>query len=162
MKQRKGLNKETILKRGKTESGITLIALVITIIILLILATVSIALITGDNGILNTARDAQTQTIQGVEKEQIGLAYNAVVTNQYATAKYDATKGIKAAELQEQLTNQQAGATATDDTTVGVIRIAFTDSKNVYKLDSKKGTIEGPITLVDVDTNTTNTTNTNP
>ena len=43
--------------RKKEETGITLIALVITIIILLILAAVTIAALTGDNGILrNTIR----------------------------------------------------------------------------------------------------------
>lgn len=164
MKTVKELQEKTISKKGgtimansKSESGITLIALVITIILLLILATISIAMITGENGILSTAREAQMQTIQGTEKEQIGLAYNAVVTNHYANATYDASKGIKAAELQEQLTNQKVKATATDDSTVGVIRIAFEDSENVYRLDSKKGTIEGPITLVDT-SGTENTT----
>ena len=38
--------------KGKKEKGITLIALVITIIVLLILAGVTIATLTGDNGIL--------------------------------------------------------------------------------------------------------------
>lgn len=144
MKQMKEL-KETISKKGREESGITLIALVITIIILLILATVSIAILTGDNGILKTARKAQTETVQGTEKEQIGLAYNAVVTTQYANATYDASKGITATELQEELTRQEAGATA-EDATEGVITITFEKTKNIYKLDSKKGTIEGPTT----------------
>ena len=46
----------------KQEKGITLIALVITIIILLILAGVSIAMLTGDNGILNQAQTAKEKT----------------------------------------------------------------------------------------------------
>ena len=46
----------------KTENkGITLIALVITIIVLLILAGVSIAMLTGQNGILTQAQNAKTQ-----------------------------------------------------------------------------------------------------
>lgn len=162
MKTGEELQEKTIVKKGeaimtnsKSESGITLIALVITIILLLILATISIAMVTGDNGIIKTARQAQIETTQGAEKEQIGLAYNAVVTTQYATASYDASKGFNAAKLQEELNNQKAEATATDDTTVGVIRISFNKSKNVYKLDTKRGTIEGPITLEDADTNTT-------
>ena len=40
--------------------GITLIALVITIIVLLILAGVSIAMLTGQNGILSQAQNAST------------------------------------------------------------------------------------------------------
>ena len=38
-------------------------------------------------------------------------------------------------------------ATALEDaTTEGVITITFEKTKNIYKLDSKKGTIEGPTT----------------
>ena len=53
--------------------GITLIALVITIVVLLILASVSIAMLTGDNGILTRAGDAKIETALGAVKEQIGL-----------------------------------------------------------------------------------------
>ena len=42
--------------------GITLIALVITIIVLLILAGVSIAMLTGENGILNQAQRSKNET----------------------------------------------------------------------------------------------------
>ena len=46
----------------KKEKGITLIALVITIIVLLILAGVTIATLTGDNGILTKANEAKEST----------------------------------------------------------------------------------------------------
>ena len=46
----------------KSSKGITLIALVITIIVLLILAAVSIATLTGQNGILTRANDAAEET----------------------------------------------------------------------------------------------------
>ena len=42
----------------KNNKGITLIALVITIIVLLILAGISIAMLTGENGLLNKASGA--------------------------------------------------------------------------------------------------------
>ena len=48
--------------RKKQEKGITLIALIITIIVLLILSGISIAMLTGDNGILNKAAEAKVQT----------------------------------------------------------------------------------------------------
>lgn len=54
--------KKLNLKLKNNRNGITLIALVITIIILLILAGVSIATLTGDNGILNMANKAKEQT----------------------------------------------------------------------------------------------------
>ena len=49
--------------------GITLIALVITIIVLLILAGVSIAILTGENGILTRAQEAKTKTEQSGDDE---------------------------------------------------------------------------------------------
>ena len=55
----------------KTSRGITLIALVITIIVLLILAAVSIATLTGQNGILTRASDAKEQTEIGEVKERV-------------------------------------------------------------------------------------------
>lgn len=51
------------------KKGITLIALIITIIVLLILAGVSIALVIGDNGILNKAQSSKTKTLIGDVKD---------------------------------------------------------------------------------------------
>ena len=59
------------MKRNK---GITLIALVITIIVLLILAGVAIAMLSGENGILKKAADAKTNTGKSSEEEQVRLA----------------------------------------------------------------------------------------
>ena len=65
--------------------GITLIALVITIIVLLILAGVSIATLTGDNGIIGKAISAKNETNKANVKEQLGLA----VTNSFSKGKLD-------------------------------------------------------------------------
>ncbi len=67
--QRIGL--KALKKSGK---GITLIALVINIIVLLILAAVSIATLTGENGILTRANDAKTETEEAKDIEKIKLA----------------------------------------------------------------------------------------
>ena len=60
----------------KTSNGITLIALVITIIILLILAGVTIATLTGDNGILTQAGKAKDKTTEAesIERVQVEVA----------------------------------------------------------------------------------------
>ena len=58
----------------KERNGITLIALVITIIVLLILAGVTIATLTGDNGILGKAKTAKTTNDEEKAKEQINIA----------------------------------------------------------------------------------------
>ena len=57
----------------KNAKGITLIALVITIIVLLILAGVAIATLTGDNGVLTKAESAKTSTEIAEVKEQAQL-----------------------------------------------------------------------------------------
>ena len=69
----------------RNQKGITLIALVITIIVLLILAGISIALLTGENGILTRAGDAKMAQIEGEVQEKINLAIQA--TKIYAEQK---------------------------------------------------------------------------
>ncbi len=65
------MNLEQKFKRNK---GITLVALVVTIIVLLILAGVTIATLTGDNGILTKATEASENTKKANAEEQVGLA----------------------------------------------------------------------------------------
>ena len=58
------------MNKIKSTKGITLISLVVTIIILLILAGVTIATIMGDNGLINKAKDAKIKTeIAGIKEE---------------------------------------------------------------------------------------------
>ena len=58
----------------KSNRGITLIALVITIIVLLILAGVSIAMLTGNNGILTQATTARDKTKEAEIADKINMA----------------------------------------------------------------------------------------
>ena len=58
---------------SKNNRGITLIALVITIIVLLILAEVTIATLTGDNGILTKATEAKQKTMEATAKEKVQI-----------------------------------------------------------------------------------------
>ncbi len=113
--------------------GITLIALVITIIVLLILAGISIATLTGDEGILNQAVTAGDETNEATQKEQIKLSYNS--------AKVDSKgKEITETQLQEELRKYDSGAEVTKDGEN--FKIKFTNG-NIYTL-KKDGTIEGP------------------
>ena len=57
------------MKNFRKNQGITLIALVITVIVLLILAGVTIATLTGDNGILKRAQEAKNKTEQASSDE---------------------------------------------------------------------------------------------
>lgn len=62
------------MKGIRNEKGITLVALVITIIILLILAGITIGLVTGKNGILMQATRATEETKIAQEKEGLLLS----------------------------------------------------------------------------------------
>ena len=62
----------------RNQKGITLIALVITIIVLLILAGVSIAMLTGSNGVLTRANDAKNDTAEAEVVERINMELNAI------------------------------------------------------------------------------------
>ena len=59
--------------KEKRQKGITLIALVITIIVLIILAGVSIAMVVGDNGIILQAQNARRETEIADIKEKVQM-----------------------------------------------------------------------------------------
>ena len=61
-------------KELKDKKGITLIALVVTIVVLLILAGVTIAMLTGENGIINQAKNAKEESLMSELEELVDLA----------------------------------------------------------------------------------------
>ena len=63
-------------RKTKENRAITLIALVITIIVLLILAGITITALSGDNGILTKATKAQSEQADATVKEDISLAWS--------------------------------------------------------------------------------------
>ena len=114
--------------------GITLIALVITIIVLLILAGVSIAMLTGDNGILTQATTSKKKSDEAQDIEKIRLAiseaqmgedgYQELTTENLGTALIE--DGVKS---------------IVSDNEDGTRHILLLDEKREYKLDSS-GNIE--------------------
>lgn len=82
----------------KKEKAITLIALVITIVVLLILAGATIATLTGDNGIITRANQAKTETEQAEKEEKNNLENQADFISEY-------TNGIEV----EQVTDENPG-----------------------------------------------------
>lgn len=94
--------KKKNLRRGfilREKHGITLVALVITIIVLLILAGVTVELLIGENGILSSARSANKNTILTQIEEKIKLALIA--------SRMNAENGFKINEtiFEEELKN---------------------------------------------------------
>ena len=108
----------------KNQKGITLVALVITIIVLLILAAVTIAALGGSNGILTNAARAKQENAIGNAKDIVNLtineATNAYYTSTYATASTsDVAKVVAgnqaetAAKFIAKMTNKPSDVTIT-------------------------------------------------
>ena len=122
-------------KELKNQKAITLIALVITIVVLLILAGVTIASLTGDNGILTRTNEAK-QKILNVSAETL--------------SKYGAVSAQCAAEMAQglfKLTNADivicttgvAGPSESEEKSAGLMFAACGYNNNItvkeYKLD---------------------------
>lgn len=132
----------------KNQRGITLIALVVTIIVLLVLAGVSIAMVTGSNGILIRASEASVNTKITDAEDIISLSVSEKITDYYAT-KYANGTGEETtllAAVQEGITNAKTnidsnvtvidGITGQDETLSGTITVS-------YDGYSATGTIKG-------------------
>lgn len=134
--------------------GITLIALVITIIVLLILAGVSIAMLTGNNGILTQASTAQKNTDRENAIEKINVALQAIKTevssNLASNTAYDAVTaagtldhGLLDASVTG-ISNGKEGYTVTAATNASkVVKITYINNSTGVK-------VEGSIDLSDV------------
>ena len=79
------------MKNFRKNQGITLIALVITVIVLLILAGVTIATLTGDNGILTRAQEAKNKTEQAQKDEENILSSYEDKINEYVGIDWNTT-----------------------------------------------------------------------
>lgn len=75
----------------KKNNGITLIALVITIIVLLILAGVALAMISGNGGILGKASTAKVENEIGTIKDKIAMDITTYLADYYEDAYVKAT-----------------------------------------------------------------------
>ena len=108
------------------QRGITLIALVITIIVLLILAGVSIAMLTGQNGILTQAQKAKTTTDNKSAEEKVKLAV-------MAARSQSETGALEADKLVTEVTTNYGGQA---DTTAGGFPVTVTIDGKSFTVDS--------------------------
>ena len=140
----------------KNNKGITLIALVVTIIVLLILAGVSIAMLTGDNGILGRAKEASTQTAVTNARDEISMKVSECVTEYFAVhyagannSTYNTTTYTGANAIDQYIlaelkklnlkdvnvkvgTSDLASATAPNDSTGADLIITSTNDSSVF------------------------------
>ena len=108
--------------KGQEISGITLIALVVTIIVLLILAGVSISMLTGQNGILNRVAEAKEKTGIAQSEEKVKLAVMAAIADGNGTLTIE--------NLKKELANN--GITIPDNATFPV---TVATGNSTYQID---------------------------
>ena len=118
----------------KSSRGITLIALVITIIVLLILAGISISMLSGDNGILQKAAEAKEKTDEATLREEQQLADLAELMNgaEVSSDGYDYSTRVNAPKLKDGM------IPITYDSNKWVVADKNNKNKSWYDYDNKK------------------------
>ena len=126
----------------KNQKGITLIALVVTIIVLLILAGISIAMLTGDNGLLTQARRADTRTKAAEIEERVNMEmaalYADVLSGKTAFTSSDlSTLTTNLSPISSEITNTPSSISATEEE----ISVTVKSSSKAYsEFDTSKVT----------------------
>jgi len=107
----------------KNQKGITLVALVITIVVLLILAGVTISMVMGDNGVLSNSQKAKYESAKGTAEDSLSAGLSSITTDIYS-GNYSAqsvsdltqvTTDFLKAELTKQMQGYKIIGDAEDD-----------------------------------------------
>ena len=121
----------------KNNTGITIIALVITIVVLLILAGISINLVVGNNGIITKANDAKNQTIRAAEKSAVDLAASYLKM----TDTIDNTNSLNASNLKTEI-EKNYGQNTVDVKGSNILIVTFKETGNKYIVNADGTVIE--------------------
>ena len=133
----------------KNQKGITLIALVVTIVVLLILAGTSIAMLGGDNGIITNAQDAAAANTEGEVIDKMNVAYNTVkaniITKSSTIMNWDATNADNELELAKTI----AGEIVSKEKANTLTKEIKTISENGYTVTyaPTNGVTKGKVTI---------------
>ena len=132
------------------QKGITLVALVITIIVLLILAGVTIAALSGDNGILTNASKSQQENAIGTAKDLVSMAINEA-TNAwydytYLNGNNTTSSGTVGATQKETAENFIKSATYSSDVSVTTKTVSSKLYVEIKTTDKNPKTIHAEIT----------------
>ena len=116
------------MRKTKKQAGITLIALIVTIVILLILAEITIGILTGENGLIKQSQNAKTQTEISEEKEVL----NTATVKAMAKDRYGNLIQENLQEALDKITGE--GKTEVADTGEN-LEVCFLESKRYYEVD---------------------------
>lgn len=122
------------VQKLKSNKAITLIALVVTIVVLLILAGISLNLVLGNNGLIKKSKYAKEETTVADEKEKVEMAYVSAALKKLGDT-------VTAEELQEELDSSVgAGKTVVTSNGDGTLNVLFNETGHNYNVD--EGTVE--------------------
>ena len=117
------------VQKLKSNKAITLIALVVTIVVLLILAGISLNLVLGNNGLIKKSKDAKEETTVADEKEKVEMAYVSAAINKLGDEVTDS-------ELQEELDKTAGqGKTLVTSNGDGTLNVLFNETGHNYSVD---------------------------
>ena len=123
-------------KNKQRQRGITLIALVVTIIVLIILAGVSIAMLVGDNGIITQAQKAKQETEQAQRDELQGLSSLETQIEEALGNVYNEGKGVNVPRLASGMTPIKF--TEPTESEKGTVVTTNSEDTEWYNYDEKK------------------------
>ncbi len=123
----------------RNQKGITLVALVITIIVLLILAGVSISLVLGNNGVLTQASQAVITNEKATIEQDMDMAFadaNMDYTTRQAVGNLTASDSLATILLTKLSANASIGTISSPANNSGTVTATYTvtSSKRVYNV----------------------------
>ena len=124
--------------------GITLIALVVTIVVLLILAGVTIGMLTGENGIIKQAQDAKDKTEQARLEELVRLAINALIAENNGDKS-----GITPELIAEEVNEMENRTDVTAQGSTFPTNILFPEEDRSVGVNIELGVVPGETEIVD-------------
>ena len=128
------------IEKIKERKAITLIALVVTIVVILILAGITVGMVTSDNGILKETKKAKQQAEIDNEK--------SIVERAKMLAMMRSKNGAITYEIFEPALKDEAGKISTDVSNAGdTIEVLFKESNRYYEID-QDGNVSDPQEVV--------------
>ena len=129
-------------KKLKKNNGLTLVALIITVIVMLIIAGITVTALTGDNGIINSAENADSEKNRSEEKETVEwAAAQSVADNDIGQV----TSGNLEHYMDSYIGEDPDGVMdyEIDDGYHGIFLVEFKVSGNKYTVDENGMVYEG-------------------
>ena len=128
------------IEKIKERKAITLIALIVTIVVILILAGITVGMVTSDNGILKETKKAKQQAEIDNEK--------SIVERAKMLAMMRSKNGAITYEIFEPALKDESEKISTDVSDAGdIIEVLFTDSNRYYEID-QDGNVSEPQEVV--------------